>query len=207
MRYLELNLQLFADPKAVFEGNADKFEEGFTDQFSKISEKMNELGFEVLLNNKSEAEFIPSDRFKSVAAQRDTFKTTIDNLNAQLTELSGAKGTSDELKVKYDEMIAQNNKLITEIETTKIDTEILLEARDAVDPKDVLLFINRDKISIDKNGNFKGVKEEIERLKTEKPHLFGSKAVPKGGADRSPGQDENKVVGMNAMIRKATGRF
>ena len=81
-------------------------------------------------------------------------------------------------------------------------------ASDAINPKDVLPFINMDAIKKDKDGNVTGgVKEEIDRLRTEKPYLFGKMQVEssKGGFDGTSGGGTTggQKTDMNAAIRRA----
>lgn len=204
-----LNLQLFADLNDIITNNADAFEGVDLDQtFNPITSKLGELGYEVLINNKKQAEFIPSSRLAEVVGQRDTFKAKVEELNASLTNLQTAAGDNQQLKDDYQKLINQNNDLLADLEQTRINTEIMLSAKDAVNAKDLLLFINHENIRVNATGEIIGVDAEIVRLREEKPYLFQTEAGSKkagmdGAGNEGAGQ---KISGMNAMIRQAAGK-
>jgi hypothetical protein len=113
-------------------------------------------------------------------------------------------GDNESLKAEYQKMIDQNASLLKDIESTKVNTEIMLAAKDAINAKDILAFINMDNIKVTGKGDIVGVDAEIARLKTEKPYLFGGAEKKKGGTDNK--DDTNKPAGgMNNIIRRAAG--
>ena len=87
--------------------------------------------------------------------------------------------------------------------------EIMSTAADAINPKDVLPFVNMDAIKKDAKGNVVGgVKEEVDRIRAEKPYLFNKQQEnpnSKGGFDGSGGNGGtgNVKTDMNAAIRRA----
>lgn len=189
--------------------HADKLaDKDYKSYFNDVTTKLGELGFDILINDKKNAEFVPSGRLNDVVQQRDTFKGKVTDLNQQLELAKKSAEGNEELKANLQKMIDSNTVLMREMEETKVNTEILLEAKDAVDPKDVVLFINRDHIKVNAKGEVLGVKEEVARIRTEKPHLFSNKPLGKGGKDPSDnkGGDKLGTGGMNTMIRKASGR-
>ncbi|MCX7924138.1 MAG: phage scaffolding protein [Clostridia bacterium] len=206
-----INLQLFANLDEIITANTQAFEgSNVKDSFSAIQTKLGELGFDVLINDKKKAEFIPSTRLSEVVSQRDGFKTQVETLNTQLEALKKGAGDNEALKGEYQKLIDQNNNLLKEIETTKINTEIMLAAKDAINAKDLLVFIDMNNIKVNAKGEILGVEAEIERVKKEKPYLFTD---PKGGKGGKGGSDtggdkgdKSHGGGMNAMIRRAAGR-
>jgi len=211
MENKRLDLQRFAGIEEILENHKEEFGEdtSIKDNFGTISEKLGGLGYEVLINNKKQAEFIPSSRLGEVIGQRDTFKQKVEELNGSLTELQTKAGDNQQLKDDYQNLINKNQTLLADLETTRVNTEIMLGAKDAINAKDLLVFVNMDNIRVNAKGEILGVDAEIERLKLDKPYLFEvDKAARKGGAD--PGNDDKndalKLSGMNAMIRKAANR-
>jgi hypothetical protein len=198
-----------ADFNEVLEGNKDKLGDlaGSTENFTKLSAKLNELGYDVLLNHKEKAEFIPASRLNDVVSQRDTFKTQVQDLNKQLQTLKdGAKG-NEELQGKLQGLLDQNQTLLTELENTKINTELMLAAKDAVNPKDVLVFVNKENLKVNSKGEVMGIEAEITRIKTEKPYLFKTEQQKKkGGSDSSGGDGDSGKLNMNFLIRRAAGK-
>jgi molybdopterin converting factor small subunit len=209
----KMNLQLFANLDEIITANAQAFEgSNVKDNYAAITTKLGELGYDVLINNKKSAEFVPSSRLSEVVGQRDQFKTKVEELNTQLTTLQKNAGDNAALKAEYQKLIDQNNSLLQDLEQTKINTEIMLAAKDAINAKDLLVFINKDSIKVNSKGEVLGVEAEINRLKTEKPYLFNTTGSNnrggKGGTDNGGGAGGgSNLGGMNAMIRKAAGRL
>lgn len=208
---IKLDLQLFADFDEVFEQNKEQLGElvDNKDKFTQLKTKLGELGFDVLLNQKEKAEFVPSSRLNDVIGQRDNFKTKVEELNGQLESLKNASKGNEELQGKLQEMMDKNNTLLSDLEQTRINAEIMVNAKDAINAKDVLAFIDFSNIKTNAKGEVLGVESEINRLKTEKPYLFqGENGKKKAGMDNQGGsQGDDQIKGnMNAMIRKMAGR-
>lgn len=202
---IRIDLQLFADLGDIIGENAEAFEGVDLDSsFNPIAAKLNELGYEVLINNKQKAEFVPATRLGEVVGQRDTFKQKVEELNTSLTTMQTAAGENQQLKDDYQKLIDQNNTLLADLETTRVNTEIMLGAKDAIAPKDLLMFINKENITVNAKGEILGVEAEIARLTLEKPYLFkNAQVINRAGMENTSGQAATKVSGMNAMIRQA----
>lgn len=202
-----IELQMFADLNDILEGNAEAFEGIDLEQsFNPIATKLSELGYEVLINEKQKAEFIPASRLGEVVGQRDAFKAKVEELNTTLADLQDKAGDNQQLKDDYQKLIDQNNLLLEDLETTKLETEILLSAKDAANPKDLLLFIDKENIKKNAKGEYMGIEAEIERIRTEKPYLFQTnKQGNKGGIDSSNQKANPETINMNSMIRRKMG--
>lgn len=209
---IEANLQFFASMDDVIATNADAFGEGDTtkDSFTSVSDKLKELGYDVLINHREKAEFVPSSRLNEVVAQRESFKAQAEQAIVELNKLKGAQGISEEAQKQINTLIEQNEGLLSQLQEANVQLEIMSSASDAINPKDVLPFIDMTKIKKDKNGNVVGgVKEEVDRVRTEKPYLFNKKQQEgsKGGFDGSNGNNggnnNGQKVDMNAAIRRA----
>ena len=209
-----LMLQLFAGFDDVVAANEKAFE-GTTmkDSYAAISTKLGELGYDVLINNKSKAEYVPSARLSEVVGQRDTFKTQMTDLNKELEAMKVSAKANPELQAQIQAQLDKNTSLSKEMEGLRVQSEIIAYAKDAINAKDVVAFINMDNIKVNAKGEVMGVEAEIARLKTEKPYLFGEaqqQQDPKqqrrrGGMDINSGGQSQKLS-MNAMIRQASGR-
>lgn len=204
----KINLQMFANIDEIVEQHAKELEGlNVKDNFSTLAGKFGELGYDILINNKKSAEFVPSSRLSEVVGQRDGFKSKLDAQNVELENLKKSAGDNQAFKDQVQSLIDKNTTLLKDLETTKVNTEIMLAAKDAVNPKDLLAFINMDSIKMNAKGEILGVDAEVERLKKEKPYLFTASGIQRrGGTDPNSGTDNNKPVGMNAMIRRAAGR-
>lgn len=172
--------------------------------YNNLSTELSTLGYEVLINEKEKAEFVPSDRLNATVAQRDSFKTQVEALNSQLEEMRSNSKDND-TQAKLQEMMDSNNALISELNKAKVDNQVIALAKDAIDANDILIFIDRDVAKLDKKGNVVGVESEVERLRTEKPHLF-NKVNNRGGRDNSASGTEGQANNINSIIRRAAGR-
>ena len=209
--FLLANTQFFASLDDVINANTDAFGEGDTtrDSFTAISDKLKGLGYDVLINHRENAEFIPSSRLSEVVAQRETFKQQAEQAIIELNKLKGEQGISEEAQNQINTLITQNETLLTQLREASMQLEIMSIATDAINPKDVIPFVDMTKIKTDKDGHVtSGAKEEIDRIRTEKPYLFNKQqnGGSKGGFDGQGGQGGQGgggKVDMNAAIRRA----
>lgn len=211
MKKMFLNTQFFASIDDVIAGNTDAFGEGDTtkDSYAAISEKLKGLGYDVLINHREKAEFVPASRLSEVVSQRETFKQQAEQAIIELNKLKGQTGISEEAQAQINNLITQNQGLLTQLQEANVQLEIMSIATDAINPKDILPFVDMTKVKTDKDGHVtSGAKEEIDRLRTEKPYLFNKQqsSGSKGGFDGSNGNGGNNGAGkvdMNAAIRRA----
>lgn len=202
-------LQFFAGWDEIVTAHAKDLEgSNLGESVKTLSEKLGTLGYDVLFNNKKSAEFVPSGRLHEVSGQRDQFKGQVEELNRKLVEMQKASGDNESLKKQYQDLIDQNGNLLKDLEKTKVNTQLMLAANDAVNPQDLLMFVNYDNIKMNAKGEVMGAEAEIARLKTDKPYLFqsGSGKPNKGGSDPNNDKGDPKTSGMNAMIRRQAGR-
>ena len=210
--FLATNLQFFASMDDVITAHSDAFGEGDTtkDDFTALSDKLKELGYDVLINQRDKAEFVPASRLSEVVSQRETFKTQAEQAIVELNKLKNQQGISEEAQTQITNLINQNETLLSQLQEASIQLEIMSMASDAINPKDVIPFIDMSKIKRDKDGNIVGgVKEEVDRVRAEKPYLFGKHeqgGSSKGGFDGSSGNgggSGSQKTDMNAAIRRA----
>lgn len=207
-----MDLQFFAKFEDIISQHADAFEgSNITETVTNLTTKLNELGYDVLFNNRKSAEFVPASRLNETIAQRDQFKSQVEELNTQLQQMKDAAKGNEALQAQLQQLMDKNNDLLRELEQTKINSEIMIQATDAINPKDLLAFINFGNIRVNSKGEVLGVESEIARLRSEKPYLFNNVNQAgkhnKGGFDPNNDKGDPRISGMNAMIRRAAGRF
>lgn len=206
---MRINLQLFAALDDVIAANKAAFEgSNIKDNFAAISTKLNELGYDMLINNKKSAEFVPSSRLSDVVGQRDQFKNQADQLAIDLQKMKDAAKGNEALQNQIQGLMDTNNKLLKDLEQSKVHNEIIAAAKDAVNAKDLIVFVNMDAIKINSKGEVLGVEAEIQRLKTEKPYLFQTAGTgkKKAGLDNTDKDGDKGSLDMNVAIRRAAGR-
>lgn len=210
MKKSKINMQFFASIDDVISANAESFgeEDGTKASFEAVSSKLKELGYDVLINHREKAEFVPSTRLNEVISQRETFKQQAEQAIIDLNKLKEDTNLSEEAQTKINNLISQNEGLLEQLQEVNVQLEIMSGATDAINPKDVLPFIDMKKVKLDKNGKVvSGVKEELDRLRSEKPYLFNghnSQGKSKGGFDgQAGGSGGTQKSDMNAAIRRA----
>ena len=212
MKKKELNLQFFASIDDVMTAHADAFGDGDTtkDSFASISDKLKGLGYDVLINQRDKAEFVPASRLSEVVGQRETFKAQAEQAIIELNKLKSQSGISEEAQKQINGLITQNENLLNQLQEANVQLEIMSSAVDAINPKDIIPFIDMTKIKKDKDGNVvSGIKEEVDRVRAEKPYLFNQhtddNSGSKGGFDGSGGSGggAGQKTDMNAAIRRA----
>ena len=207
----KINLTMFANLEDIMSQHTDVFTEGndFGDRFGSIRDQLGSLGYDLLINSRQNAEFAPTSRLSEVISQRDNFKTQAENAIKELNELKAKPGITPEVQQQIDGLIQSNTDLLNSLVEANMNLDIVTAAADAKNPKDVLAFINQEALTIDKKTGKvqKGLEEELERLRTEKPYLFNEKkgAESKAGAENkgSGAGGSGDKFDMNSMIRRS----
>ena len=205
-----INLKLFASLDDVMAQHSDVFTEGndFGERFGAIQGQLQGLGYDLLINNRQNAEFVPSSRLGEVISQRDGFKTQAENAIKELNELKAKEGITPEAQQTIDSLIQANETLLSTLVEANMNLDIVTAAADAKNPKDILAFINKEALTIDKKTGkvTKGLDEELTRIRAEKPYLFNESQPAnksKAGAENKGSGNSNETNDMNAMIRRS----
>ena len=208
--YKRINLQLFANLEDVMAQHTDVFTEGndFGERFGAIRDQLGSLGYDLLINNRQNAEFAPTSRISELVSQRDGFKAQAENAIRELNELKSKPGVTPEVQQQLDALIQSNTDLLDSLVEANMNLDIVTAAADAKNPKDVLAFINKENITVDKKTGkvTKGLEEELERIRAEKPYLFNDKkgTGAKAGSDnKGSGAGSGDKLDMNSMIRRS----
>jgi len=159
-------------------------------------------------SKEEQEEIITKERLDTVVAQREQFRTQAENMAKQLEELKEKGNLSDEYKDKVDDLMKQNTQLLVSLDEANLRLEVITEAMDAINPQDLLMFIERDNVKLAKDGkSWVGVKEEVARLRKDKAYLFKSPETGRSGRQqREQGSGGKKKSNINDAIRSAKGR-
>lgn len=144
-------------------------------------------------------------------------QSQIDEINNKVKELENDKEslskqvTALEKKANdYNSLEEKNNQLQEEIKdykvkvaTNDLDKQILKEvSKDAHDPDDVFLFIDKDKFNRDEEtGEITNFNDVMQELRSSKAYLFNQSSNPAGsegnpeGKEEKPGNPEYKSGG------------
>lgn len=203
----KLMIQLFANWEDVVSQNGEAFT-GLGEHYKSITDKLGELGYDVLINNKKQAEFVPAGRLSEVSGQRDQFKGQVEELNGKLTTMMTEAKGNEALQAQIQQLMDSNGNLLKDLEKTKVNSQLMLAASDAINAQDLLAFVNFDNVKLNAKGEVMGAEAEIARLKTEKPYLFQTTDPTRRRSGTDPNSDKGggQGTGINAMIRRAAGR-
>lgn len=208
-RMLKLNLQYFAEVGDIMTNHPDSFPEGndFEARFSAIQSQLQGLGYDIFINNRAQAEFVPISRLNEAIGQRDDFKKAAEDANAALKAMKDGGGISEEAQKKIDSLVEANDGLIKSLKEANTRLAVITKFTDAIDPNDIMQFIDMSKLKLDNDGRVvKGLDEEYARIKNDKPYLFRTDkdgSHSHGGADpNGGGQGGNEKATMNALIRR-----
>lgn len=139
----------------------------------------------------SAGEVIPLDKVVSlgkhqrIEGERDEYKTRVETLEAQISELQKVSGDKDELEKKLTEMAADAEKTRTDLESRMAakDKEYAVEAAllkaGCRDTTAARAHVDMDAIKIE-DASLKGL--DIEAFKKDRPYLFG----PSDTVDTAP---------------------
>lgn len=124
--------------------------------------------------------------FENADAMKEAAKKAREQEESQKTEAEKERQRAE--KAEAEAKAAKADK-----DTALITAEIKLCALQAgfVDPADAVALVKRDDIKVEDSGTVLGVKEAVEALGKEKPHLLGKAKKQQIGSSGNPGGDDD----------------
>lgn len=121
-----------------------------------------------------------------------------------MTEIERIKAEKAESDKRAVEATNRANKTLIRAEVISQATKLNI-----VDPSAAFALMDTENITIDDNGNVKGVSVSLKALIKDKPYLIKTNVdfVKSSGDDQNAGSGKKKKgIDMNALIRRAAGR-
>lgn len=181
---------------------SDKIKEIIGEElYSQVTEKMGDKKIDLLDG------YIPKARFDEVNTSKSQLKTQVGELADQLALLKdSAKGNEDLLK-KISDLQGSNEKWEKTHKDALIDSAIKLEAikNDAIDPDDILPFVNKSSLIIDEAGKIKGLNDEFTTLKKNKAYLFKAQQGSNTNPGTNPAGKKTSTENMQDKLKKSFG--
>lgn len=149
-------------------------------------------------------EFVPISKFNEINNANKELKNQIASRDSQLVELQKAAKGNEDLSKQITELQATNQKAKEEYEAKILQMqkdfvlETALQASGARNSKALKAMLELEKCEF-KDGNYKGLDEQISQLKKDNEWLFTS-SVPKTGG--FPHKETNTTVDEFADFRK-----
>lgn len=139
------------------------------DLYKQVSEKLGDK--KVFVNDGT---YIPKQKFDEVNTSKNQLKEQVGQLSTQLESLKQSAKGNTELESKITELQKTNKDWETKYQDTLITSALKLEAvkYNAINPEDVLAFVNKANLSISEDGKIKGLTDEFTTLKKNKSYLF-----------------------------------
>lgn len=136
---------------------------------------------------------------KSQLSDKDTeiksLETEKETLSKQITTLEKKANDYDKLEGTNKELQEQIKDFKVQVASNELDKKILKEvSKDAYDPDDVFLFIDKDKFNRDEeSGDITNFNEVMNELRENKAYLFNSDGVISGSKDETLEKDEEVI--------------
>lgn len=121
-----------------------------------------------------------------------------------MTEIEKIKDEKAESDKRAVEATNRANKTLIRAEVISQATKLNI-----VDPSAAFALMDTENVSIDDNGNVKGVNVSLKALIKDKPYLVNTNvdSVKSSGDDQNAGSGKKKKgIDMNTLIRRAAGR-
>lgn len=161
-------------------------------QFQSVSNIVNKTKEEVIMNRELLKELeLSDDQIEKVMSEHgktiQEYKNKVTDKDTQLKSLEEEKDTLSkqnktlEKKANDVSKLEEENKKLQEeikdykiqVSTNELDKRILKEvSKDAHDPDDIFLFLDKDKFEEDENGEITNFHEVLQELRDRKSHLF-----------------------------------
>lgn len=125
---------------------------------------------------------------KSLESEKETLSKQITTLEKKANDYDKLEGTNKELQEQIKDFKIQ-------VASNELDKKILKEvSKDAYDPDDVFLFIDKDKFNRDEeSGDITNFNEVMNELRENKAYLFNSDGVISGSKDETLETDEEVI--------------
>lgn len=168
---------------------------------------------QIKLGNLGKGEYVASGKYNALQETLNSKDAEIANANNLIAELKKASKGNEEMQQKFTEYEAENARLQTELQETKIKSaiKVALLSEKAVDV-DYLTFKLNEKLNekgehleLDENDNIKGWEERLSGLKTQFPNMFESKGKDSYqvlGDNRLPGSEGNNILTKSDLLKK-----
>lgn len=146
--------------------------------FNQVKEKIGDK--KVVIAN--DGSYIPKQKFDEVNTSKNQLKEQVGELSSQLESLKEAAKGNTNLEQKISELQKSNEDWEGKYQDSLISSALKLEAvkHNAINAEDVLAFVNKDNLSIDKHGKIKGLTDEFAALKKNKAYLFKANSSTPG---------------------------
>lgn len=154
---------------------------------TQIEATLKEKGINLIVDDKNDPK-VPKYRLDEVIGQRNELKTQISELAGQLEGAQKASKSKEDYEAKIQELLTKNEEMTNNYQKTQLENAIKMKAihEKARDINDLGKFLDYENLSLDENGNVKGLDEQLATLKEQKGYLFEMEAPPRNQQAMNP---------------------
>jgi len=153
-----------------------KLSEILGDSFTQIPEDLQKKYKDIDLVDSSD--YISKETYNQTKKERDDYKKGVSDRDRQIKDLEPLAKDNENLKTKLSDLQTKNKEDLEkqEAEYKKQMFNIALDAKlatvGAKNPKVLKGLLDLDKLTLEDNGNFIGLKEQVEAVKESDGYLF-----------------------------------
>lgn len=140
---------------------------------AQIEANLKKANCKIFVDDGDKNIYIPKSRLDGKIKELETANTTIDTLEGKINTLE-TKLKDPTNKQTITDLQDKIRGYQEDIKQMRIDNAVQLVAKDskAKDSKDLVKFLDMEKITITDAGEVSGLKEQVDALVEEKPYLF-----------------------------------
>lgn len=159
----------------------------------QIEAVLAEKKINLIVDDKEKPNYIPKSRFDEVIISKNELKSQVGALSNELESLKKTAKGNEELTNAITELQNKNQEWEQKYNKNLIENSVKMLAlqHKAVDPNDLAKFLDYESLSLEENGNVKGLVEQIAQLKENKAYLFEQ---DKAGKNNNASNPTNVVV-------------
>ncbi|APM40487.1 phage scaffolding protein [Clostridium kluyveri] len=180
-----------------------KLSEILGDSFTQIPEDLQKKYKDIDLVDSSD--YISKETYNQTKKERDDYKKGVSDRDKQIKDLEPLAKDNEDLKTKLTDLQSKNKEDLgkQEAEYKKQMFNIALESKlatiGAKNSKVLKGLLDLDKLTLDDNGNFIGLKEQVDAIKKSDDYLFekeikGTGTFNSGGSESNPTPSDENIA-------------
>ena len=138
--------------------------------FTQVNSKLGEVKIGIV----NDGSYIPKGKFDDLLTEIKGYKEEIKTRDGQLDELKKSLQGNEELTNKITELETKNEEWSGKLAAAKKEFQVKMLATsfNAHDVNDILKLVDLETLTLDDNGDVKGVEEALNKIKEDKPYFF-----------------------------------
>lgn len=138
--------------------------------YTQVTEKLGDKRVAVV----NDGSYIPKEKFDDKLDEIKGLKKEIDNRDSQLVNLKKSLQGNEDLTNKITDLEKENEEWSGKLAAAKKEFQVKMLATsfNAHDVNDILKLVDLETLTLDDNGEVKGLEEALNKIKEDKPYFF-----------------------------------